>query len=61
MMQTPRVGSQYGVVKNECALIKGSLGGPCKRMIKLRKSWRESGKPTKPEIKYISKESKQGA
>jgi large subunit ribosomal protein L3 len=51
----------YGVVRNECILIKGSVGGPCKRMIKLRKSIREKGKPTKPEIKYISKESKQGA
>jgi len=51
----------YGFVKNDCVLIKGSLGGPCKRMIKLRKSWREKAKPTKPEIKYISKESKQGA
>ncbi|NYZ76554.1 50S ribosomal protein L3 [Candidatus Micrarchaeota archaeon] len=50
----------YGFVKNDCMLIKGSVGGPCKRMIKFRKSIRENGKPVKPEIKYISKESKQG-
>lgn len=51
----------YGVVKNDCVLIKGSVGGPCKRMVKLRKAMRVSVKPIKPEIKYISKESKQGA
>jgi len=51
----------YGVVKNDCVLIKGSIGGPCKRMIKLRRSIRKTVKPIKPEIKYISKESKQGA
>jgi large subunit ribosomal protein L3 len=51
----------YGVVMNDCVLIKGSVGGPCKRMIKLRKSIRKSVKPAKLEIKYISKNSKQGA
>ena len=51
----------YGMLKNNCVLIKGSVAGPCKRMIKLRKSIRENEKPVKPEIKYISKESKQGA
>jgi len=51
----------YGVVKNECVLVKGSVGGPCKRLVKFRKAMRITEKPAKPEIKYISKESKQGA
>ena len=52
----------YGVVKNDFLLIKGSVGGPAKRLIRFRKALRMQGaKPQKPEIKYISLESKQGA
>jgi large subunit ribosomal protein L3 len=51
----------YGMLRNDCVLIKGSVGGPCKRLIKLRRGIRGSGEPARLEIKYISKESKQGA
>jgi len=59
---TPKGGFlNYGVVKNPYLLIKGSVGGPVKRLIKFRKAIRTRRKPLKPEIMYISKESKQGA
>ena len=52
----------YGVVRNAYVLLKGSVPGPQKRLIRLRKALRMQGvAPVKPEIKYISLESKQGA
>ena len=51
----------YGVVKNDYLLVKGSLGGPMKRLIRLRKAVRmQDVKLSKPEIKFISLGSKQG-
>jgi len=51
----------YGVVKNDYLLIKGSVSGPSKRLVKIRKAIRMPGaKPVKPEIKFIALESKQG-
>jgi len=51
----------YGVVKNDYMLVKGSLGGPVKRLVRLRKAMRMPGaKVAKPEIKFISLQSKQG-
>ena len=52
----------YGVVRNGYVLIKGSVPGSSKRLIKLRDAVRNQ-KPVvdKTEILYISKESKQGA
>ncbi len=48
----------YGVLKNECFLILGSVGGPVKRLIRLRKAARKDVvKP--PELRSISLESKQ--
>jgi len=49
----------YGNVSNDCILLEGSIPGPKKRLIRLRIALRP--KKTYPvEIKYISKESKQG-
>jgi len=49
----------YGNVSNDCIVLEGSIPGPKKRLIRLRVALRP--KKTYPfEIKYISKESKQG-
>lgn len=52
----------YGVVRNQYVLVKGSLPGPIKRLVRMRSAIRPgmnvSGKA--PELMYISKESKQG-
>ncbi len=52
---------RYGVVKNPYILVKGSVGGPAKRIIKLTHASRPNSKipKSKPVIKYISLESKQ--
>ncbi len=52
---------QYGLVKNDFILLKGSIGGSRKRLIKLIHAKRPSKKITKeaPIISYISLESKQ--
>jgi large subunit ribosomal protein L3 len=51
----------YGIPKNTLLLIKGSIPGPKKRLIRIRKSIRPNAKIPKqaPEISYISMESKQ--
>lgn len=52
----------YGVVKNDFLLLKGSVGGPMKRLVRLRKALRGPKVALgKPEIKVISLDSKQGA
>jgi large subunit ribosomal protein L3 len=52
----------YGNVANDYLLIKGSIPGPVKRLIRLRPAIRAPEKPpVVPEIAYISKSSKQGA
>lgn len=48
----------YGNVKNSYIIIKGSVSGPTKRLIRLVPSIRNK-KPKQLEILYISKESKQ--
>lgn len=52
---------RYGVVKATYALVKGSVGGPAKRLITLTQSMRPNHRvPTKaPQITYISTMSKQ--
>lgn len=52
---------KYGDPKNTILIIKGSIPGPKKRLIRIRKSMRPSDKIPKqaPELSYISKESKQ--
>ncbi len=53
---------KYGLVKNNYLLLKGSLPGPSKRLVILRKAIRPHGKhDDAPQISYISTASKQGA
>ncbi len=52
---------KYGLVKNDYIIIKGSVPGPSKRLIILRKAIRSNGKNNDaPQINYISIASKQG-
>jgi large subunit ribosomal protein L3 len=51
----------YGEIKNNYVLIKGSIPGPKKRLIRLRPAIRAEVKNTgTPQIAYVSQESKQG-
>src|SRR3989344_4981238 len=51
----------YGEVKNDFVLIKGSVPGPAKRIVRLKYSIRAAHiKPQKPNVTYISLASKQG-
>ncbi len=57
---TPKGGfPKYGEVKSDFIVIKGSVPGPRKRLVRLRKAMRAKAEPKKPEIKHISVESKQ--
>jgi large subunit ribosomal protein L3 len=50
----------YGVLKNDYILLKGSVGGPPKRLVRLRKAVRKAGmKVATPAIKGVSLVSKQ--
>jgi len=50
----------YGIVRNNYVLLKGSVPGPKKRTIMLRKPVRKPSYPEKePQIVYISRESQQ--
>jgi large subunit ribosomal protein L3 len=52
---------KYGEVKNQYVLIKGSLSGSKKRLIKFTNAKRpKKNVPGAPQIKYLSQESKQG-
>jgi len=45
----------YGNVKNDYLIVKGSVGGPAKRLVRVRKSETRNRKGTKePKINYIS-------
>jgi len=59
---TPEGGfPEYGVVNNQYLLIKGSIPGPVKRLIRIRKAVRPGQNFVKaPSFLYVSKESKQG-
>ncbi len=52
----------YGLIKNDYLILKGSLPGPSKRLITLSEPARPNKKiPLQaPQLKYISQESKQG-
>ena len=51
----------YGVVKNPYILIKGSIGGAQKRLIRFTGAMRpKKNVPEAPQINYVSVESKQG-
>lgn len=52
---------EYGNVNNEYLMIKGSVPGPKKRLIRLRPAIRAEGKNTgAPQLTHISVDSKQG-
>ncbi|MCE7697990.1 MAG: 50S ribosomal protein L3, partial [Methanobacterium paludis] len=52
---------KYGLVKNGYFIVKGSVPGPSKRLVMLRKAIRPHGKHDDvPQISYISTASKQG-
>lgn len=47
----------YGLVKNECLLMAGSIAGPQKRLVRLRKAARKEAVKA-PDVRMISQESK---
>lgn len=49
----------YGPAQNECVLVKGSVGGPAKRLIRFRKAMRKTDVTKAPDLKFISVSSKQ--
>ena len=52
---------KYGLVKNNYVMLKGSIPGPSKRLVILRKAVRPHGKHNDPvQISHISTASKQG-
>jgi len=58
---TPKGGFlHYGIVRNDYVLIKGSIPGPAKRLVRLRPAIRAKKQLPAPKITYISLESKQG-
>jgi len=50
----------YGVTKNPCLLIKGSVPGPKKRLIMLTASIRQKRNDSIPTIHHVSDKSHQG-
>ncbi|MDM7939034.1 MAG: 50S ribosomal protein L3 [Methanothrix sp.] len=51
----------YGIVRNQYVLIKGSVPGPVKRLVRIRHAMRPGMNFVKaPEFLYVSRESKQG-
>lgn len=51
----------YGEVKNDYILVKGSVPGPAKRLIRFRDATRSNGKKAHPvDLTYVSTASKQG-
>ena len=58
---TPKGGFlNYGIVRNDYVLLKGSVPGPKKRLVRLSRAIRAPPKLDAPDIVYISKESQQG-
>ncbi len=50
----------YGVVRNDYVVIKGSVPGHVKRLVRIRPAIRSKRQLPAPEITYLSTESKQG-
>lgn len=46
---------RYGIIKNQCILVKGSVQGPVKRIIRLNFAMRSQKKLEAPEVSYLSK------
>ncbi|MDE1855623.1 MAG: 50S ribosomal protein L3 [Candidatus Micrarchaeota archaeon] len=51
----------YGIIKNDFIILEGSIPGAPKRLVRLRKAIRATSTVRKPQLTYISLESKQGA
>jgi large subunit ribosomal protein L3 len=59
---TPKGGFlNFGKIRGDYLLIDGSIPGPAKRLVRLRKSVRPKKKALAPRLTYISTSSKQGA
>jgi large subunit ribosomal protein L3 len=51
----------YGFLKNDYVMLKGSIPGPVKRMVRIRPAVRPKNMPKQaPEVTYMSTQSKQG-
>ncbi len=50
----------YGIVRNDFIIIKGSVPGPAKRLVRIRPAIRMKKTLPAPELTYVSIESKQG-
>ncbi len=51
----------YGLVRNQYIMLKGSIPGPTKRIVRIRPAVRPKATPKQaPEIQFISKATKQG-
>lgn len=50
----------YGIVRNDYIIIKGSVPGPAKRLVRMRPAIRQKKTLPAPELTYVSLESKQG-
>ncbi len=48
--------NRYGFVKNDYIILKGSVPGPVKRLVKMRLALRRPGVAKEPRLGYISKE-----
>jgi large subunit ribosomal protein L3 len=59
---TPKGGFlHYGIIRNEYVMLKGSIPGPIKRMVRIRPAVRPKAVPKQaPEVSYVSTLSKQG-
>ncbi|MDE1822878.1 MAG: 50S ribosomal protein L3 [Candidatus Micrarchaeota archaeon] len=51
----------YGSVKNDFVVLQGSIPGPAKRLVRIRKALRNKKAKKEPQINYISTASKQGS
>jgi large subunit ribosomal protein L3 len=51
--------THYGVLKSEYVLVKGSLAGPQKRLIRFRRAVRKGAAAKAPDVRYVSTKSKQ--
>ncbi len=50
----------YGIVRNDYIIIKGSVPGPAKRLVRMRPAIRQKKTLPVPELTHVSLESKQG-
>lgn len=50
----------YGLVRNTSILLHGSIGGPSKRLVRLRLPIRFHGGQEKVDLRYLSTTSKRG-